>query len=96
MDASKRPIGYVPEPDLQGVQPVVFEGKRSNGSRDNRDVRDKRYNWNQNQNQNQNYRGRRNDGKGPATGRDRNSEPYESTQSAQRPSYRQGRGRMGG
>ena len=25
MDASKRPIKYVPEPDLQGMQPLVYE-----------------------------------------------------------------------
>ncbi|XP_054818587.1 RNA demethylase ALKBH9B-like isoform X1 [Prosopis cineraria] len=78
MDVSKRPIGYVPEPDLQGIQPLAFEEKRSNGSRHNR-----------------RRRGRRNDAMGPAIGRDRNLEPHELTQSAQRSSSRQSRGRPG-
>ncbi|XP_028777374.1 RNA demethylase ALKBH9B-like [Neltuma alba] len=83
MDASKRPIGYVPEPDLQGIQPLVFEEKRSNGSRSHRHMKKP------------NRRGRRNDAMGPATGRDRNFEPHELTHSAQRPSNRQSRGRLG-
>ena len=29
MDESKRPIGYLPEPDLQGLQPVSYEMDRS-------------------------------------------------------------------
>ncbi|KAK4274518.1 hypothetical protein QN277_017725 [Acacia crassicarpa] len=87
MDDSKRPMGYVPEPDLQGVQPLVFEEKRSNGSRPYRHMRGK---------QNRRGGGRRNDAMGPAFGRDRNSDPHESPQSAQRPSNRQSRGRVGG
>ncbi|XP_028104364.1 RNA demethylase ALKBH9B-like [Camellia sinensis] len=29
MDESKRPIGFVPEPDLQGLQPISYETDRS-------------------------------------------------------------------
>lgn len=38
MDESKRPAGYVPEPDLQGIQPLIYEvdaEKRSNGPKPN-------------------------------------------------------------
>lgn len=29
MDESKRPIGYVEEPDLQGIQPLSYEGDKT-------------------------------------------------------------------
>lgn len=90
MDESKRPTGFVPEPDLQGIQPLIFEAdeeKRSNGSKPNRHLRRQK-----------DRRGRRMDGVGSAVGRDgrdRNLEPHELTQSGQRPPYRRGRVRFG-
>ncbi|CAK9157025.1 unnamed protein product [Ilex paraguariensis] len=41
MDDAKRPIGYVPEPDLQGLQPLCYEtngSKQSNASKSKRPV----------------------------------------------------------
>ena len=41
MDDAKRPIGYVPEPDLQGIQPLCYEtngSKQSNTSKPKRPV----------------------------------------------------------
>lgn len=29
MDETKQPIGFVPEPDLQGIQPLSYEGDKS-------------------------------------------------------------------
>ncbi|KAF7817327.1 RNA demethylase ALKBH5 [Senna tora] len=66
MDVSKRPRDYVPEPDLQGIQPLIFEAdkdKRSNGSKPYRNMKK--------------HRDRRG---GSAGGRDRNWEPREFTQ----------------
>lgn len=34
MDESKRPVGYVPEPDLQGLEPLSYEVERSKKSKD--------------------------------------------------------------
>ncbi|CAL0332209.1 unnamed protein product [Lupinus luteus] len=80
MDESKRPIDYVPEPDLQGIQPLVYEvekKKRSTGPRPNRPMKSPK-----------DRRGDRIDAVGPATRSDRFLEPHESSQSSQRPSNR--------
>ncbi|XP_031116409.1 RNA demethylase ALKBH9B-like isoform X1 [Ipomoea triloba] len=34
MDESKRPVGFVPEPDLQGLEPLSYEADRSRKSKD--------------------------------------------------------------
>lgn len=89
MDVSKRPMGYVPEPDLQGIQPLVFEPnleKRFGESKPNR----------HNTRRQRDRRGRRMDAAGPAVGRDRNFEPREVTHGAQGPPNRRYRGRFGG
>ncbi|XP_027330749.1 RNA demethylase ALKBH9B-like isoform X2 [Abrus precatorius] len=88
MDVSKRPNGYVPEPDLQGIQPLVYEfeqEKKSSGHRPNRHL--KRHN--------KDRRGGRNDAMGSATRSDRFVEPRESNQSSPRPANRWSRVKPG-
>ncbi|KAJ1430148.1 Oxoglutarate/iron-dependent dioxygenase [Sesbania bispinosa] len=86
MDASKRPFGYVPEPDLQGIQPLVYENeqekKASGGHRPN----------NRHMKRHKDRRGGRNG----ATKSDRYSEPRESPQSSQRSANRWNRVRHSG
>ncbi|MED6144853.1 hypothetical protein PIB30_019473 [Stylosanthes scabra] len=85
MDPAKRPMGFVPEPDLQGIQPLTYDNdkeKKSTGSRSNHRPRRHR-----------DRRGGRNEGMGSATRNDRYSEPRESNQSSQRSSNRWSRGR---
>ncbi|PON39183.1 Alpha-ketoglutarate-dependent dioxygenase AlkB-like [Parasponia andersonii] len=36
MDESKRPVGYAPEPDLQGIQPLSYDLERTNGPKSER------------------------------------------------------------
>ncbi|KAL1315353.1 hypothetical protein HN51_042120 [Arachis hypogaea] len=76
MDPAKRPMGYVPEPDLQGIQPLAYDNdkeKKSTGLRSNRNPR-----------RNRDRRGGRNEGMGSATRGDRYSDPRESNHSSQR------------
>jgi len=66
MDESKRPFGYVPEPDLQGIQPLTYKAedeKKSGGHRSSHHVRRQR-----------DRRGGRNDAMGFASRNDRFSE----------------------
>lgn len=80
MDVSKRPFGYVPEPDLQGIQPLAYEverEKKSSGHRPNRHMR-----------RHKDRRGGRIDASGSATRSDRFSEPCESSQSSHRSANR--------
>lgn len=79
MDESKRPFGYVPEPDLRGIQPLVYEvdkEKKSSGPRPNRHM-----------NRNRDRRGGRINAMGSATRSDRFLD-REFTQSSQRPANR--------
>ncbi|KAF1886839.1 hypothetical protein Lal_00046077 [Lupinus albus] len=88
MDESKRPINYVQEPDLQGIQPLVYEvekEKRPTGPRPNRPMKSHK-----------DRRGGRIDAVGPATRSDRFFEPRESRQGSQRPANRWSRVRPGG
>ncbi|MED6148529.1 RNA demethylase alkbh9b [Stylosanthes scabra] len=85
MDPAKRPMGFVPEPDLQGIQPLTYDNdkeKKSTGSRSNHRPRRQR-----------DRRGGRNEGMGSAPRNDRYSEPRESNQSSQRSSNRWSRAR---
>lgn len=91
MDESKRPFGYVPEPDLQGIQPLAYdveqEKKPSSGqNRPNRHT--KRYNKDR-------RGGGRNDATGSATRNDRFSEPRDSNLNTPRSGNRWGRVRPG-
>ncbi|KAL2318003.1 hypothetical protein Fmac_031879 [Flemingia macrophylla] len=80
MDISKRPFGYVPEPDLQGIQPLAYEvdqvpqEKKPSGHRPSRHT--KRYKDRRG--------GGRNDAMGSATRNDRFLEPRDSNLSSPR------------
>ena len=83
MDATKRPVGFVPEPDLQGIQPLVYEvdkEKRSNGPRPNHYTRRHR-----------DRRGSRMDATGSTNGSDRYSDSRELSQNPQRSANRRSR-----
>ena len=87
MDESKRPIGYVAEPDLQGIQPLVYEvekEKRTNGPRPNRYMRRQKERT-----------GVRMDAMGYANGKERYLEPREFTPNPQRSANRQSWERRG-
>ncbi|KAK7383420.1 hypothetical protein VNO78_29099 [Psophocarpus tetragonolobus] len=76
MDPSKRPFGYVPEPDLQGIQPLAYEveqEKKSSGHRSNHHT--KRHNKDR-------RGGGRNDAMGSANRSDRFSEFRDSNLSS--------------
>lgn len=77
MDESKRPFGYVPEPDLQGIQPLTYEveqEKKSGGHRSSgRHVRRQRGRG-----------GGRNDAMGFASRNDRFSEHRDSNHNTPR------------
>ncbi|KAL2583905.1 hypothetical protein AAZV13_14G099700 [Glycine max] len=84
MDVSKRPFGYVPEPDLQGIQPLAYEveqEKKSSGHRPSRHTKrhkDRRG-------------GGRNDAMGSATRNDRFLEPHDSNLNSPRSATRNDR-----
>jgi len=77
MEESKRPFGYVPEPDLQEIQPLAYEEveqeKKSGGHRPGRNTR--RY---------RDRRGGRNDPMGFPSRYDRFSEHRDSNHSTPR------------
>ncbi|KAJ7958438.1 oxidoreductase, 2OG-Fe(II) oxygenase family protein [Quillaja saponaria] len=80
MDESKRPTGYVPEPDLQGIQPLSYEvdkAKRSNGPKSDRQFRRQTY-----------RRGGRMEARVSRDGSDIYSEPRDSTQTRLWPANR--------
>ncbi|KAL9330806.1 hypothetical protein ACSQ67_000416 [Phaseolus vulgaris] len=78
MDESRRPFGYVPEPDLQGIQPLAYEEveqeKKSGGHRGGRHMRRHR----------DRRGGGRNDAMGFASRNDRFSEHRDSNHSTPR------------
>ncbi|KAJ7966331.1 oxidoreductase, 2OG-Fe(II) oxygenase family protein [Quillaja saponaria] len=84
MDESKRPIGFVPEPDLQGIQPLAYEvdkAKRSNGPKSGHQA------W-----RDSDRRGGRMEARVSRNGSDINLEPHDSTRTWQGPANRrQGR-----
>ncbi|KAI5393613.1 RNA demethylase ALKBH9B [Lathyrus oleraceus] len=82
MDESKRPSGHVPEPDLQGIQPLAYEAvqEQSNKSSGGHNRSN-----NHQMNRNNDRRGGRIDGMGSAPRSDRFSEPREWTQNSPRP-----------
>ena len=84
MDVARRPFGYVPEPDLQGIQPLAYEveqEKKSSGHRPSRHT-----------NRHKVRRGGgRNDALGSATRNDRFSEPRDSNLSSPRSATRNDR-----
>ncbi|KAG4379297.1 hypothetical protein AAZX31_17G207000 [Glycine max] len=84
MDVARRPFGYVPEPDLQGIQPLAYEveqEKKSSGHRPSRHT-----------NRHKVRRGGgRNDALGSATRNDRFSEPRDSNLSSSRSASRNDR-----
>ncbi|XP_061363954.1 RNA demethylase ALKBH9B-like [Gastrolobium bilobum] len=87
MDPSKRPFGYVPEPDLQGIQPLVYEvdkEMKSSGPRPNRHMK-----------RHKDRRDGRTDAMGYATRSDRFLEPRQLAQSSQRPANRWSRVKLG-
>ncbi|KAK7261005.1 hypothetical protein RIF29_27308 [Crotalaria pallida] len=86
MDESKQPIGYAPEPDLLGIQPLVYDEKekRSTVPKPNR-----------HSNRHKDRRGGRIDAMGSASRSDRVWEPRELSQSSQRPANRWSRVRPG-
>ncbi|KAI4316439.1 hypothetical protein L6164_024418 [Bauhinia variegata] len=91
MDASKRPAGYVPEPDLQGIQPLAYEvakEKVSNGPQPN----PKPYRYVRRQ---KDRRGGRMEATGSAVGNDRYSERREFNQSWRSSAYRWSRVKPG-
>ncbi|XP_058724971.1 RNA demethylase ALKBH9B-like [Vicia villosa] len=81
MDESKRPAGYVPEPDLQGIQPLAYEAEQeeSNKSSGGHNRSNDRQ-----MSRNNDRRGGRIDGMGSAPRNDRFSEPREWSQNSQR------------
>lgn len=91
MDTSKRPFWYVPEPDLQGIQPLAYEAdqvhqeKKSSGHRPSRHM--KRYKDRRG--------GGRNDAMGSARRNDRFSEPRDSNLSTPRSGNRWSRVKPG-
>ncbi|TKY58067.1 RNA demethylase ALKBH5 [Spatholobus suberectus] len=88
MKVSKRPFGYVPESDLQGIQPLAYEvdqEKKSSGHRPSRHT--KRYKDRRG--------GGRNDAMGSATRNDRFSEPRDSNLSSPRSTNRWSRVKPG-
>lgn len=89
MDPSRRPLVYVPEPDLQRIQPLAYEveqeKKPSSGHRPSRNT--KRY---------KDRRGvGRNDATGSATRNDRFSEPRHSNLNSPRSGNRWSRVKPG-
>jgi hypothetical protein len=82
MDESKRPAGYIPEPDLQGIQPLAYEAEQEEKKStvgENGENRPHNHYMRRD-----NRRGGRIDGMGSAPRSDRFSEPREWTQNSPR------------
>lgn len=101
MDESKRPLDYVAEPDLQGIEPLAYEAEQEKIKQgikpvaydvEQENIKSSGYRPNNhNMRRNTDRRGGRIDGMGSATRNNRFSEPREWTQNSPRSAPRNDR-----